>query len=115
MRLLERTRSSQNPVVADGATDLGLVALAQADPRAFACLYRRFFDQVYWYCFGRLGDAKSAEDATSEVFAKVLAALPRYEAREPSFRAWLFRIAHNVVLDCPRQRPYHNRHTRLAN
>ena len=101
MRLLERTRSSPNLVAADGATDLRLIALAQADPRAFACLYQRFFDQIYWYCFGRLGDAKAAEDATSEVFAKVLAALPRYAARETSFRAWLFRIAHNVVLDCP--------------
>lgn len=103
MRLLERTRSSQNPVVADGGKDLGLVALAQADPRAFVCLYQRFFDQVYWHCFGRLGDAKAAEDATSEAVAKVLAALPRYEAREASFRSWLFRIDHNVVLDCPRQ------------
>src|SRR5215208_6216742 len=107
MRLLERTRSSPNLVAADGATDLRLIALAQADPRAFACLYRRFFDQVYWYCFGRLGDAKAAEDATSEVFARVLAALPRYEAREASFRSWLFRIAHNVVVDeLRRQRPH---------
>ena len=110
MRLLARSRSTTAPEVAApvaGTADLGLVALCQGDPEVFALLYRRFFDQVYWYCFGRLGDAEAAEDATSRVFVKVLAALPRYEAREAPFRSWLFRIAHNVVVDELRGRRPH--------
>jgi RNA polymerase sigma-70 factor, ECF subfamily len=114
MRLLVRNRASANPVTAApaaGPTDLGLAARAQGDPGAIGLLYLRFFDQVYWYCFGRLGDAEAAEDAASQVFAKVLAALPRYEAREGaaagSFRSWLFRIAHNVVVDEVRARRSH--------
>jgi RNA polymerase sigma-70 factor (ECF subfamily) len=115
MRLLVRPRSTPAPEVAApvaGPTDPGLGAPARNDPEAFALLYRSFFDQVYWYCFGRLGDAEAAEDATSQVFAKVLAALPRYEAREGtpsgSFRSWLFRIAHNVVVDELRIRRPHD-------
>jgi RNA polymerase sigma-70 factor (ECF subfamily) len=115
MGLLARTQSSPPPEIgalASGASDAGLVALAKSDRGSFALLYRRFFDQVYWYCFGRLGDADVAEDATSQVFAKVLAALPRYETREDasagSFRSWLFRIAHNVVVDELRNRRPHD-------
>lgn len=111
MRLLVRTRTTTGPEVAApaaGDSELGLVTLAQGDPGSFALLYRHFFDQVYWYCFGRLGDAESAEDATSQVFAKVLVALPRYEVRDASVRSWLFRIAHNVVVDELRIRRPHD-------
>lgn len=107
MRILASNRTSTElGGVACDAADGRVIALAHDDPGSFALLYGRFFDQIYWYCFGRLGDAARAEDATSQVFAKVLAALPRYEVREASFRSWLFRIAHNVVIDDVRaQRP----------
>ena len=79
-----------------------LVARAQHDPRAFAPLYTRYADPVYRYCFRRLGSEEAAADATSAIFAKALAALPRY--RTGSFRSWLFTIAHNVTTDHLRQR-----------
>ena len=50
---------------------------------------------IYWYCRSRLGDALAAEDATSTVFTRALAAGPRYD--DPSLRSWLFGIAHNVI------------------
>jgi RNA polymerase sigma-70 factor (ECF subfamily) len=73
------------------------VALAQRDPHAFAPLYEAYADAVYRYCYRRLGDPDAAADATSLVFTRVLAALPRYRHR--SFRSWLFTIAHNTVID----------------
>ncbi len=76
------------------------VAAARCDPRAFAPLYQRYFDPVYRYCYRRLGSPEAAADATSQVFAKALAALPRY--RDGSFRSWLFAIAHNTIVDCAR-------------
>ena len=79
-----------------------LVARAQADPAAFAPLYDRYFDAIFGYCLRRLRDRETAADATAAVFAKALAALPRY--RSGSFRSWLFAIAHNVVIDVARQR-----------
>ena len=74
-----------------------LVARAQRDRREFTLLYRQYLPQIYRYCFRRLGSQEAAEDATSQIFAQALAALPRY--RTGSFRAWLFTIAHNVVVD----------------
>jgi len=87
----------------DTPADAALVAAAQADPRAFVALYERYVDRVYGYCHARLGDREAAEDATSEVFTRALAALGRYQ--DGLFAAWLFRIAHNVVVDARRRRP----------
>ncbi|MCA9877726.1 MAG: sigma-70 family RNA polymerase sigma factor [Thermomicrobiales bacterium] len=84
--------------------DAHLVARAQADPRAFAPLYTRSVDLVYRYCYRRLGHPEAAADATAQIFAKALAALPRYRTDAPSFRSWLFTIAHNVITDDLRAR-----------
>jgi RNA polymerase sigma-70 factor (ECF subfamily) len=81
--------------------EVALVARAQADPAGFAPLYAGYLGPVYRYCFARLGTKEAAEDATSVVFAKALAALPRFDTDHPtgSFRTWLFTIAHRVVVD----------------
>lgn len=77
-----------------------IIERAQLDPGAFGPIYDRYFDPVYRYCYRRLGHSDDAADATSLVFARTLAALPRYRSREEgSFRSWLFTIAHNVVTD----------------
>ena len=82
-----------------------LVAQAQRGEReAFAALYDRYLARVYGYCCRLLGAREAAEDATTEVFMRALAALPAY--RTGSFRSWLFAIAHNVIADeRRRQRP----------
>jgi RNA polymerase sigma-70 factor, ECF subfamily len=89
---------------ASGDDDARLVVLAKGDPRAFAPLYARYFDPVYRYCYRRLGHPEAAADATAQVFAKALAALPGYRDDAPSFRSWLFAIAHNAVVDDLRAR-----------
>jgi RNA polymerase sigma-70 factor, ECF subfamily len=86
-----------------------LIARAQLDPDAFAPIYEAYFDAVYRYCYHRLGAWNDAEDAASLVFTNALAALPRYrrDDRSPSFRSWLFTIAHNVVANHHRHRGRH--------
>lgn len=83
--------------------DANLITRARHDPHAFALLYRRYLDPVYRYCYHRLGSKEVAEDATSQVFAKALAALPSYRGDRP-FRSWLFAIAHNIIVDAHRAR-----------
>jgi RNA polymerase sigma-70 factor (ECF subfamily) len=97
---------SQNSPEALGSQDQDarLVALAKTDPRAFAPLYARYFDPVYRYCYRRLGHREAAADATAQIFAKALAALPGYRDDAPSFRSWLFAIAHNAIADVLRAR-----------
>jgi RNA polymerase sigma-70 factor (ECF subfamily) len=81
-------------------SDAELVALAKRDRAAFAPLYQRYAPSVFRYCRRRLGDPEAAADATSQVFVRVLAALPR--CRGETFRAWLVGIAHNVTTDALR-------------
>jgi RNA polymerase sigma-70 factor (ECF subfamily) len=84
--------------------DLPDVRAAQADRSAFAILYRRYLDRVYAYAFYQLGDHHDAEDATERTFLAALAALPGFRDEGASFRAWLFRIAHNTVANVHRTR-----------
>jgi RNA polymerase sigma-70 factor (ECF subfamily) len=94
-------RIERNRQTATAGDDGTLIAAAQRDRRAFAPLYQRYVGPIYRYCFARLEDREAAEDATGEVFMKALSALPNY--REGAFVAWLFRVAHNVVIDTYRR------------
>lgn len=79
-----------------------LIVRACADRQAFAPLYHRYLGPIYRYCYRRLGSREAAEDTTSQVFCKALAALPSY--RGGSFKGWLFAIARNAVSDALCQR-----------
>src|SRR5688500_8422516 len=103
--LLARPSTPDSPAaLAPRDEDAWQVAAAKTDPRAFAPLYARYFDPVYRYCSRRLGHPEAAADAAGQVFAKALAALPGYREDAPSFRSWLFAIAHNVLVDVLRAR-----------
>jgi RNA polymerase sigma-70 factor (ECF subfamily) len=79
--------------------DAIVVAAAVSDSREFATLYLRYVDQVYRYSYRRVGSPEGAEDVTSVIFTRALAALPAYRADRATFRSWLFAIAHNAVAD----------------
>jgi RNA polymerase sigma-70 factor (ECF subfamily) len=83
--------------VQEPTDEAALAAAAQADPCAFAVLYRRHVAAIYRFCYRRLGTKEAAEDATAQVFTKALAGLGGY--RGGSFQGWLFAIAHRVVVD----------------
>ncbi len=76
-----------------------LVEAAQKDPSRFAELYQLNFDRVYAFVGRRVHDRDLAEDITSDVFHKALAALPKFDWRGIPFSAWLLRIAHNLMAD----------------
>ena len=99
-----RERSSATPAGGwSDADDQRLAVRAATDREAFGLLYDRWFDRVYGYCYRRLQAHAAAEDATSQTFLKALAAIASYRPGGPSFRAWLFTIAHNVVVDVYRR------------
>jgi RNA polymerase sigma-70 factor (ECF subfamily) len=66
---------------------------------AFEELYREYVNRVYAFLRSQLGNAQDAEDVTSQVFIKAYEAYGRYEARQETPTAWLFRIARNAALD----------------
>jgi RNA polymerase sigma factor (sigma-70 family) len=100
--LVSQKQAAMQAQTTDEMSDDELASAAQADPRTFTALYERYFQKVYSYCYIRLVEREAAEDATSETFLKALAGLSGY--RNGIFAAWLFQIAHNVIVDIQRKR-----------
>jgi RNA polymerase sigma-70 factor (ECF subfamily) len=71
----------------------------QKDKEAFAELYEAYFDKIYRYIMLKTGNQADAEDMTQQVFLKALKSLPSYKYQEVPFSAWLYRIAHNQMVD----------------
>jgi RNA polymerase sigma-70 factor (ECF subfamily) len=65
-------------------------------------LFDRHHLVVYRYLCRMTRRPDVAEDLTQDVFVRALGGLERYEARDLE-RAWLFRIARNLLLDRQRQ------------
>jgi RNA polymerase sigma-70 factor, ECF subfamily len=84
-----------------------LVALAQqGDQVAFATLYEQYRPLVYRFLRRRLDGAdETVEDLTEDVFVKLYEKLDRYVERGLPFTAWLYRIAHNQLVDYVRTLP----------
>lgn len=69
------------------------------DSEAFAALYDMYIEAVYRFVFFRVSEEQTAEDLTSQIFLKAWDNLGSYQIRGLPFRAWLFRIARNTVID----------------
>ena len=81
-------------------SDDALIRRAQAfDPGALAELYDRHFDGIYRYLFTRVRHQADAEDLTEQVFLKMVDSIQRYRPRGVAFSSWLYRIAHNLLVD----------------
>jgi len=76
----------------------------QHDSRAFAQLYDRYVDKIYKYIYYKTGASASVDDLTAQVFLKAWESIGNYRWTEHPFAAWLFRIAHNLVIDYYRTR-----------
>ena len=77
-----------------------LVRLAQKrDAGAFGQLYDQHFDRIYRYLFVKTGHQREAEDLTQQVFLKAWRAIGSYKQKGMPFSSWLFRIAHNEMVD----------------
>jgi RNA polymerase sigma-70 factor (ECF subfamily) len=76
----------------------------QGDREALRFIYVQYADHVFGYVSSLLRDEHEAEDVTQHVFAKLMTVLPKYEAREVPFSAWIMRVARNVAMDHMRER-----------
>lgn len=91
--------SPLRPGANEQADEAALVARALSDPEAFGALYDRYMLRIYRFALRRLGNHAEAEDVTAQTFHRAFEALGRFEWRGAPFGAWLFRIAHNAVVD----------------
>jgi RNA polymerase sigma-70 factor (ECF subfamily) len=76
----------------------------QKDTEAFARLYEAYFDKIYRYLALRIRNDYEAEDLTQQVFMKVMKSISSYKITGVPFSSWLYRIAHNQLVDFLRQK-----------
>lgn len=75
----------------------------KGDRDAFTSLYEHFVDQIYRYVYFRV-NSDDAEDITENAFVKAWEKIDKYTNNgNTTFSSWLFRIAHNLVVDHYRQ------------
>lgn len=79
---------------------LGLVKrAASGDFEVFGELYIIYVERIYRYVFYQVKDKSTAEDITEEIFVKAWKAISSCKGKEQTFSSWLYRIAHNHVID----------------
>jgi RNA polymerase sigma-70 factor, ECF subfamily len=79
---------------------------AKGDRNSFGQFYELYLQEIYRYLYLRVDNHQEAEDLTTKVFLDAwesLLKLPR-EQKIENIRAWIYRIAHNKVIDYRRTR-----------
>ena len=71
---------------------------------AFSALYEHYYDSIFRYVSFRTGSVADAEDITAEVFVRMIESIHRFKWKGYPFSSWLFRIAHNLVVDFYRKK-----------
>ncbi|MFC1990757.1 sigma-70 family RNA polymerase sigma factor [Chloroflexota bacterium] len=76
----------------------------QRDPEALTQLYEENFDKIYRYVVLKIGDRTEAEDITQQVFLSAVKSISSFKYKGTPFSAWLYRIAHNQIVDYLRKK-----------
>ena len=71
---------------------------AKGDAKAFDELYSRHRGALYRYFNRQVKDAATANDLYQGAWEKIIKARSKYRSNVP-FKAWLYRIAHNHLVD----------------
>jgi RNA polymerase sigma-70 factor (ECF subfamily) len=74
------------------------------DEAALGTIFDTYFPVLYRYIYHHVHHQQAAEDLTAEVFARMLEQLARGHGPRHHLRAWLYRVAHNLVVDDSRRR-----------
>lgn len=83
-----------------------LLELAQQfDHPALAQIYDTYSPGLYRYAMRLLGDQNLAEDCVAETFSRFLQALLTKRGPESYLQAYLYRMAHNWIVDHYRREP----------
>ena len=80
--------------------DQALLAGARRyDEDVLSEIYSRYSPELFRYAVRLLGDAQLAEDCIADTFSRFLQALQRGRGPRRQLRAYLYRVAHNWIID----------------
>lgn len=76
------------------------------DEQALVEVYDRYNLEIYRYAMRQLGDQEAAEDCVAETFSRFLNAIKHGSGPRQYLRAYLYRVAHNWIVDFFRRQPF---------
>ena len=99
MDLLQHVSDAELVRRAQGRQDRG-----RSGAEAVGEIYDRYHERIFRYLWARLSDKQLADDLTAEVFMRMITHLEHFRPSpglppETAFQAWLYRIAHNLLVD----------------
>ena len=74
-------------------------AVIHGDIQAYGELYERYLDEIYRYVYYRAANHLEAEDLAQVVFIKAWEMILKKQPKKYNFRAFVYRIAHNLMVD----------------
>lgn len=82
-----------------------LITRAQKDDKdAFGKIYYIFCKRIHRYCLINTQSIQNAQDICQETFLRAWKSLPSFSTKGGSLQAYLFRIAHNLIVDEARKK-----------
>jgi RNA polymerase sigma-70 factor (ECF subfamily) len=78
------------------------------DESALGTVFDTYYPRLYRYIYQHLRHQTTAEDLAAEVFARLLEQLAGGGGPRKHLQAWLYRVAHNLVIDESRRRIHRN-------
>ena len=78
--------------------ELVLIEAAKLNPERFGPLYNKYYKQIFNYVYQRMDCKDTAFDLTGQVFLKALTNIKKYTFQGVPFASWLYRIAHNELM-----------------
>jgi RNA polymerase sigma-70 factor (ECF subfamily) len=94
-------------------TDDDLLQRARTlEPAALGAIFDRYYDALYRYAYRHIGHQTAAQDVAAACFERLLRALHAGGGPTEHLRAWLYRTAHNLIIDDARKQQ-HRQHNPL--
>ena len=79
-----------------------MTLIAEGLPQAFECLFDRYSGKVLGYAKKMLGTVEKAEEASQDIWVKVVKLAPQYQ-KEGYFNAWVMTMIRNHCLNIRRK------------
>lgn len=79
--------------------------LHRCDEHAIAEVYDGYAPALYRYAYRLLGHQSTAQEIVADTFYRLLVALKNGGGPDKNISAWLYRVAHNLVVDYYRSAP----------
>ena len=76
------------------------------DGTTLAAIYDEYHLPIYRYIYRQVSDVEVARDLSADVFHRLLQAVQKGNGPRQDTKAWLYRTAHNIVVDHYRRQQY---------